>query len=278
MCKSVFSCPVCGGALEYDDRTYRCAKNHCFDRAKSGYVNLLTSDRMHSKLPGDNKLMVRARRDFLNKGYYSVLACRLCSLADKYCGKNFRIIDAGCGEGYYTEQIAAALADKQISAGGIDISKNAVDFAAKSSKNGVEYAAASVFHIPAEDNSADLLLSVFSPLCTEEFKRVLKKYGFFFMVIPDRKHLWELKSIIYENPYENHVKDYSLDGFELVEAVDVPAEKIKLESNEDIANLFTMTPYYYNTKPEDKQKLDNIDTLETTIEFKILIYRNKENN
>ncbi|MCI7803844.1 MAG: methyltransferase, partial [Oscillospiraceae bacterium] len=66
--------------------------------------------------------------------------------------------------------------------------------------------------------------------------------------------------------------------FELVEAVDVPAEKIKLESNEDISNLFTMTPYYYNTKPEDKQKLDNIDTLETTIEFKILIYRNKENN
>lgn len=273
MCKSVFSCPVCGGALKYDDRIYHCGKNHCFDRAKSGYVNLLTSDRMHSKLPGDNKLMVRARRDFLNKGYYSGLAGKLCSLADKYCGKNFRIIDAGCGEGYYTEQIAAALAEKKVSAGGIDISKNAVDFAAKSGKNGVEYAAASVFHIPSEDNSADLLLSVFSPLCTEEFKRVLKKDGFFFMVIPDRKHLWELKSIIYEKPYENQVKDYSLDGFELVEAVDVPAEKIILESHEDIANLFTMTPYYYNTKPEDRQKLDNIDTLETTIEFKILIYK-----
>lgn len=273
MCKSVFSCPVCGGVLRYDDRTYRCGKNHCFDRAKSGYVNLLTSDRMHSKMPGDNKLMVRARRDFLNKGYYSGLAGNLCSLADKYCGKNFRIIDAGCGEGYYTEKIAAALADKEVSACGIDISKNAVDFAAKSGKNSVEYAAASVFHIPVGDNCADLLLSVFSPLCTGEFKRVLKKDGLFFMVIPDRKHLWELKSIIYENPYENQVKDYSLEGFELAEAVDVPAEMIKLESHEDIANLFTMTPYYYNTKPEDRQKLDNTDTLETTIEFKILIYK-----
>lgn len=278
MCKSVFSCPVCRGALEYDERTYRCAENHCFDRAKSGYVNLLTSDRMHSKLPGDNKLMVRARRDFLNKGYYSVLARELCRLADKYSEKYFRIIDAGCGEGYYTEQIVASLAEKKVSAGGIDISKNAADFAAKSGKNGVEYAAASVFHIPVGDNCADLLLSVFSPLCIEEFKRVLKQDGFLFMVIPDRKHLWELKSIIYEKPYENQVKDYSLDGLELVEAVDIPAEMIRLESREDIANLFTMTPYYYNTKPEDRQKLDNIDTLETTIEFKILIYRSKEKN
>lgn len=278
MYKSIFSCPVCGGMLQYDDKTYRCVKNHCFDRAKSGYVNLLTSDRMHSKLPGDNKLMVRARRDFLNKGYYSGLARNLCSLADKYSRKKFRIIDAGCGEGYYTEQIAAALINKEVSAGGIDISKNAVDLAAKSGKNGVEYAAASIFHIPVEENGADLVLSVFSPLCTEEFKRVLKNNGLFFMVIPDRRHLWELKSIIYDKPYENQVKDYRLEGFELIEAIDVPAEMIKLESHEDIENLFTMTPYYYNTKPVDKQKLDNIEALETTIEFKILIYRNKGDN
>ena len=86
------------------------------------------------------------------------------------------------------------------------------------------------------------------------------------MVIPDRKHLWELKSIIYEKPYENQVKDYSLDGFELVEAVDIQAAMIKLESHEDIANLFTMTPYYYNTKPEDRHKLDNIDSILTLLE------------
>ena len=36
-----------------------------------------------------------------------------------------------------------------------------------------------------------------------------------------------------------------------------------------------MTPYYYNTKPQDKAKLENLESLETTIEFKILVYKNK---
>lgn len=277
MCKSIFSCPVCGNSLKYDDKVYKCDKNHCFDKAKSGYVNLLTSDKMHSKLPGDNKLMVRARREFLSKGYYSSLAENLCRLAIKYNNCNVTLLDAGCGEGYYTEKVVSALADENITvlAGGFDISKNAADYAAKSSKNNVEYAAASVFHIPTAEKSIDMVMSIFSPLCLEEFQRILKDDGLFFMVIPDKKHLWELKSVLYEKPYENQVKDYALDGFELVEAFDVPTEKIMIESREDIASLFAMTPYFYNTKPEDKKKLECLDSLETTIEFKILVYRSK---
>lgn len=277
MCKSIFSCPVCGYGLETVGRTYKCVKNHCFDMAKSGYVNLLTSDRMNSKLPGDNKLMVRARRDFLSRGYYANLADSLSMLVCKYSGSDVALLDAGCGEGYYTEKVVGALAEKGVSlkAGGFDISKNAADFAAKSGNNGIEYSAASVFHIPASDSSIDVLLSVFSPFCADEFLRVLKKDGLLFMVIPDRRHLWELKCVLYEKPYENQVKDYALDGFDLVEAADVPENRIFLETQEDIASLFTMTPYYYNTKPEDKQKLEKLDTLETTTEFKVLIYRKK---
>lgn len=276
MFKSVFSCPVCSGELYSDGKTYRCGRNHCFDSAKSGYVNLLTSDKMHSKLPGDNKLMVRARRDFLNKGYYSTLADSLCGTIKRFAPESPFIIDAGCGEGYYTQKLAEAFESGGNCAviGGVDISKSAADLAAKSCKS-IEFAAASVFHLPFADNSADVLLSVFSPLCLEEFSRVLKAGGLFFMVIPDKRHLWELKSVIYEKPYENQVKDYELDGFELVEACDVPAEKIHLRTNEDIQNLFTMTPYYYNTKPQDKAKLENLESLETTIEFKILVYKNK---
>ena len=34
-------CPVCAGALEKRAGASRCPKNHSFDIAKSGYVNLL---------------------------------------------------------------------------------------------------------------------------------------------------------------------------------------------------------------------------------------------
>ena len=39
--KPVLICPVCGLPLMPDPHTLRCEKNHCFDRSKYGYVNLL---------------------------------------------------------------------------------------------------------------------------------------------------------------------------------------------------------------------------------------------
>ena len=234
--KSIFSCPVCGKELKFDERSYKCESGHCFDRSKSGYVNLLTSDKMHSKLPGDNKLMVRARRSFLQKGYYSYLAESLSSIICRHAENGISLIDAGCGEGYYTEEILRSLRENNIKArlGGLDISKSAVDLAAKRKQENIEYAVSSVFHIPAADKSIDISLSVFSPICLEEFYRILRKNGLFYMVIPDTMHLWELKSVIYDRPYENQVKDYLLKGFDLIKAYDLPQRKICLESNEDI--------------------------------------------
>jgi 23S rRNA (guanine745-N1)-methyltransferase len=69
-CKSLF---VCGKPLEINGKNYKCENNHSFDAAKSGYINLLTSDRMNTKNPGDNKQMVNARSIFLDKGYYAHL-------------------------------------------------------------------------------------------------------------------------------------------------------------------------------------------------------------
>ena len=59
-------------------------KNHCFDKARSGYINLLPVKQKHAKLPGDNPEMIRARRDFLHQGYYAHLQNKLCDAVRKY--------------------------------------------------------------------------------------------------------------------------------------------------------------------------------------------------
>ena len=64
-----FCCPVCSLPLEESERTYTCANAHSFDKAKSGYVNLLTHAANTHGNHGDNRDMVRARRDFLDQGY-----------------------------------------------------------------------------------------------------------------------------------------------------------------------------------------------------------------
>ena len=80
----IYVCPVCGKNLNKCDNAYKCGENHSFDLSKSGYVNLLLSKHIGKTVHGDNKLMVKARRDFLDKGYYSGLKDLLCTMAAKY--------------------------------------------------------------------------------------------------------------------------------------------------------------------------------------------------
>ena len=173
--KSLFRCPVCGGPLDREERVYRCADRHSYDIAKEGYTYLLPPNQKHSADPGDDKAMSAARRDFLSKEYYMPLLNTLCSRILPLAGEHPVILDAGCGEGYYTAGIRAALtaAGKTPAIAGIDISKSILRLAAKREKQ-VEFAVASCYHLPFADETADLLLDCFSPLAIDEFRRVLK--------------------------------------------------------------------------------------------------------
>lgn len=274
---SRFICPVCRAPLVREEHSYKCEKNHSFDIAAKGYVNLLLSNQMNAKLPGDNKLMVNARADFLGKGYYSHLAEKIAeAVMENFSGGT--VIDAGCGEGYYTEKIYVSLKEKydDFSLSGIDISKFACAHAAKRFKGDCrcEVAAASIFHMPFADDSADVLVTMFAPFCREEFYRVLKKGGAFIMAIPGEDHLMSLKAAVYDEPYKNTTADYDIEGFEFIESRRV-SRSIFIDNSDDIRSLFTMTPYYYKTSPEGHARVNALTSLETEADFEVLIYRKK---
>ncbi len=271
----IWSCPVCGKPLHQADKSLRCGNSHSFDRGRSGYVHLLPSNRQNAKLPGDNPDMVRARRNFLNKGYYSHLLKVLCSVMETYLPRNGRILDAGCGEGYYTKGVQQHLAamEHPCTCYGVDISKTAADLAARADKL-TDYAVGSVFHMPVQSESCDMIMSIFAPFCGEEFQRVLKSNGCLVMAIPAAKHLWELKCAVYDKPYENAVKDYELEGFSFTEKR-TAQKQITLENRKDIADLFSMTPYAYRTGEKERNRLSSLETLTTQAAFEILIYHKK---
>ncbi len=261
-------CPKCGESLAAAGKSCICKNRHCYDMAKSGYVNLLLANQMNSALPGDNKLMVRARKSFLDKGYYAPLADRLCVTVLKHAAEGCKLLDAGCGEGYYTEKMAQALSGTGAEIVGIDISKTAADYAARRTKAAM-FAAASIFRLPTADGSCDIVTNLFAPYCGEEFLRVLKPKGIFIMVIPAERHLWELKQAVYDKPYLNAVKDFALDGFELADRETLRGE-ITLSCKEDISALFAMTPYFYKTGTEGHQRLERLESLTTETGFEIL--------
>ena len=95
-----YSCPICYSTLKLDNNTLKCGNNHQFDYAKEGYVHLLPVQLKKSLQPGDDKNMVLARREFLQSGFYHFLRQVLLTIIKQY--EHNRIIDLGCGEGYYT--------------------------------------------------------------------------------------------------------------------------------------------------------------------------------
>lgn len=270
-------CPVCQTPITTTEDGGVCRKGHRFDRARSGYMHLLPANRKHAKNPGDDKLMVDARRKFLDKGYYRPLADTVSRLAGEWLAnlphQTPCVLDAGCGEGYYTTLLYDALCQRGMEPDilGVDISKLALDKAAKRQK-AIFYVVASVFHLPAPDACCDLLCSLFSPYCSEEYQRVIRPGGAMLLVIPGENHLWELKQAIYERPYKNQVKPFALEGFTLLDHMQVH-DIIYLAEHNDIENLFKMTPYYYKTSEQDQARLLGRGELTTQIEFEVLLYR-----
>src|SRR5690606_24198251 len=186
-------CPICRGDLHKVDNCVACPPNHPFDRARQGYLNLLPVQHKNSRDPGDNQAMVEARRRFLDGGHYAPLAERLAQLAAERSPS--RWLDIGCGEGYYTAQLAQALPDAEGYA--LDISREAVKRACKRAPQ-LEWLVASMARVPLADASCDLLASVFSPLDWTEARRLLAPGGGLLRMGPTREHLWELRGLLYD--------------------------------------------------------------------------------
>ena len=279
----VLICPICKSRLEQEERRFACKNGHSFDLAAAGYLHLLPSNRMRAKIPGDNKQMVQARRDFLSKGYYQPVSDCLNEVVTACCRqiagrkKPLQLLDAGCGEGYYTNRLAESLraAGLDFALLGLDISKFAVAAAAKSGRellDRVQYGVASVFELPVKDHSCQVVTNLFAPVCIPEYRRVLKRGGVLVFAVTSTRHLWELKSAIYDEPYENEKLDHQYEGFELVEKHKVNTV-ITLPNQQDIDNLFTMTPYYYKSSVESVERLHRLSSLQTQIDVDIIVYK-----
>lgn len=264
-----FSCPVCGGKLNILEERAVCSSGHSFDRSRYGYYNLLPSGGSH----GDNKDMVLARRKFLSGGFYEPLARRIAELALQNTPIRGSLLDAGAGEGYYTDIIERAfmMMYRKSDVSAFDISKDAVREICKKNPRITSVVAGS-YHMPIADGEFDTVVNTFSPLALEETRRVLKSGGAFIMAIPGEMHLYELKALIYDTPYKNTVEDTALEGFELI--LDAPLTyDIYLGNAENVQNLFMMTPYAYRTNSIGRERVLSAESLKCTADFRIFVYR-----
>ena len=280
-------CPVCGGALRVsiEGRSLACSgemsprnpkgKTHLFDGGAGGYVNLAPQ---HSG-GGDSKEAVRARSAFLRSGYYAPAAEALAALVAEVTPEGGLVLDAGCGEGYYSGLIART----GHPVFGVDLSKFAVDAAAKVARRernegGYDsrtiYAVGSVFELPVAQGSFDTLVNIFAPCAPAEYARVLKSGGHLIVAGAGERHLFGLKQLIYDDPYLNDPRrDLPTEGdrLRLLETRNV-SFTITVCDPTHMEALFSMTPYYWRTGRDGHSRLAAADRLETEVSFDLHIY------
>ena len=293
----ILACPLCLGKLSCDGGSLKCALGHTFDVAKSGYVNLLPPGKGKNSHTGDERGMVKARADFLSRGYYDRLDTRS---AEIICGNipkdELTLVDMGAGEGWHTLKVTSELINrgKEMLSVGVDASKYASECGMKKSraaslagKNPYEigsraslvFIPANIFSLPIVNNCADVCLSMFAPIPWNEAYRVLKKSpdSMLLVLSSGKNHLIELRSLIYDSVNISDSLPEVPDGnvsFVSAETTEL-CFTAHLENSEDIKNLFTMTPFYYKTTEEGKKRLYSQNELDVTVDVNYTIFKLK---
>lgn len=273
------TCPVCGASItkSEDKRSLVCAggargnracRRHCFDFSASGYVNLAPPS--HS-LSGDSREAVRSRTRFLDAGYYAPIRDAVCETIKKYCPGGL-VVDAGCGEGYYT----AAMAGCAEAVIGFDLSKFGIDAAAKRARReeleNALFAVSGIYAMPLRDGCADAVVSLFAPCAEQDFSRILRPRGIVIAVGAGENHLLGLKNAVYSEVYKNTPREDMPKSMKLLEENRV-SFSISLSDSGMIRDLFSMTPYYYRTSEEDLAKLASLTHLDTEVDITLAVYQ-----
>jgi 23S rRNA (guanine745-N1)-methyltransferase len=265
------ACPLDGTPLHCTGSAWTCASGHSFDIASQGYTNLLPVQHKRSRDPGDSKEMVAARRRFLTAGFYQPIAAAVnrAVLANLPADASISCLDAGCGEGYYLRQLAAAVGDEQtLALLGLDISKWAVLSAAKQDKR-PSWMVGSNANLPVLSGTLDRVLCMFGFPVYAEFARVLKPGGLLVQVDSGPDHLRELREIIYPSLKPERPADLQVpEGFSRL-----PTEtlrfSIELSNAEQVADLLAMTPHLFRASAEGRAAAAALTALSLSVDVRL---------
>ncbi|PWM63843.1 MAG: rRNA (guanine-N1)-methyltransferase [Clostridia bacterium] len=261
----VFRCPLCMAPLTLSGQSLLCANGHCFDVSAKGYVNLAAGRGQSVKY---DKALFESRGALLRDGFYAhVLDAVTGALA---LDVPRRVLDAGCGEGYYARALTQRLGAELYA---FDLSRDAVMLAARGGSL-VRLMVADMTNIPLQTGTMDAVLDAFSPAHYGEYARVLKPGGLLVKVIPAPEHLLELRRIakgqLSREAYESgrDVEAHFSLHFHLFETREI-ARTLPLDTVQR-AHLVRMTPLLFGV---DAASLPLESLNEITIAARLLIGR-----
>lgn len=237
-------CPTCGAAMVRNGDDLVCEKKHRVNGNRKGCLNVLSSKQETYY----DELLFAARERVFAAGLYRQVVEAIGTLLPSSAK---RILDAGCGEGWYLNQLL--MADESRAGAGVDISRDAI-FRATNHPATALWLVGDLRRLPFADGTFDTVLDVLTPANYAEFARVLKKDGLLLKVYPGRGYLKEIREKrgmeLYE---EGQVDAYLRDRGTVVDAVHV-VNTVSI-SPELWRDFVWMTPLNQNLTANEKDAL-----------------------
>ncbi len=262
-----FQCPACGLPLLICESSLRCEKSHTYDIARKGYVHL-----HHKTVQSEyDRQLFEARRAVFEAGFYDpVLEALTAILKSLDPGA---MLDAGCGEGFYTHALSAALPSSLFI--GIDLSKDAIVSAAGRSAAAL-YCVGDLNNLPFADGTFDAILNILSPASYKSFERVLKRHGRLIKIMPGREYLKEMRERLpgeksgYDDTkvpeyLKNHMQLDTLDRLHYIQSL-TPAL---------YTHFLNMTPLTQSLSADERAALEASIPEKITIDLQLAMCTNK---
>ncbi|MFF2889396.1 putative RNA methyltransferase [Paenibacillus sp. NPDC057967] len=271
---SLFQCPLCSSSMRVEElRQLICREGHSFDIAKQGYINFLPRPAA-SKY---DQTLFRSRSIVSKSGFFEALDRLITDqILAQIRNQPLRLLDMGCGEGSHLARILDMMqaAGCNGTAGvGLDIAKEG-DRMAASRQPHLLWCVADLARSPLADGSFDFILNILSPSNYAQCQRLLKDDGFLIKVIPGNEHLQELRTAFRTSsrPYSGtRLEERFRDNFKLIQSLPLRTRS-QLDASL-IPHAIAMTPLSWHADTRSLQSLQELSSLELTLDVTILIGR-----
>ncbi|MBW7458451.1 methyltransferase domain-containing protein [Paenibacillus sepulcri] len=256
-------------------RSLICAKQHCFDLSKQGYINLA----LQGYKTKYNKRLFESRRTICRSGFFEPLNERISSRIGAVlntANKEVRVLDAGCGEGSHLHSIQGKLARNipvDLLGVGMDLSKEGISSASREYPDLI-WCVADIAKCPFANEQFNFILNLLSPSNYAEFKRMLSDDGFVIKVIPEREYLQELRDFLSHKPEkQSYSNNSTIERFrEHFARMDMERVRYRFPLDHTLIEpLLHMTPLSWGTAAERLKQIPEMNMTEITIDLTILI-------
>jgi len=266
-------CPVrgCSEPLQWEPSRAICTKGHLFDRAKSGYCNLLQVQDRRSKNPGDTKAAVMARRRSLQRGLGEPLRDVLIEkIASWNLAPSSVALDAGCGEGYYLASLCGRLGWE---GWGVDISTPAIDAAARTYPLTQWIVANADRALPFADGCLDLITSITARKNPAEFRRMLAPGGHLLVVVAHEDDQKELRGALFGEVPDSDRAGTTVQVFDELFALVDEAVVSSQALLDPLALRDLLMGSYRGERFSAQEALAELTALEVTLSYRVLHFQ-----